>query len=134
MIGPRQRSAARLGAVGLHPALLPAYRGSYPLWWALRDGAREVGLTMYHLDDGIDTGPIIDQRRVPVERGDTFASLYVRVAALAPVMLRELLDYATAHDALPAGTPQTGEHRTYPTPSRPTRAAMKAWWSLTRGR
>jgi methionyl-tRNA formyltransferase len=94
---------ARLGSVGLHPALLPRYRGSYPLWWALRNHEREAGLTLYQLDPGIDTGPILAQERVEIVEDDTFASLYTRVAGCVAPLLDGLVAVARTTDALPAG-------------------------------
>ena len=78
LIAPAEIAVARLGTVGLHPALLPRYRGSHPLWWALHNHETEAGITLYRLDAGIDTGPIIAQRVVPILPGDTFRSLYLR--------------------------------------------------------
>lgn len=133
LIGPRMRATARLGAVGLHPSLLPRYRGSYPIWWALRNGEREVGLSLYHLTDGIDAGNVIAQRSVTVERGDTFAGLYDRVAAQAPALLEELLDAIEATGVVPAGTPQDESIATvYSTPGLVARAWVKAKLSLSR--
>jgi len=106
LIREPELQVARLGSVGLHPALLPKYRGSHPLWWALRHREHEAGLTLYVLDDGIDTGPLLDQRAVPIESGDTFASLYRRVAREVAPLLDELIAAVAAEDRLPAATPQ----------------------------
>jgi methionyl-tRNA formyltransferase len=130
VIGPKMRAAARLGAVGLHPSLLPAYRGSYPLWWALRAGEKEVGLSLYHLTDDMDAGAVISQYRVPVGRLG-FAALYERVAALVPTALSELLSDIERTGSIPPGSPQEGEHRVYPTPPSPMRAIMKARWMVS---
>lgn len=97
---------ARLGSVGLHPALLPRYRGSHPLWWALRNHEAEVGLTLYVLDDGIDAGPVLAQATVATQPGDTFASLYRRVADEVAPMLDALLVTMAEEDQLPQATPQ----------------------------
>ena len=99
-------AVARLGTVGLHPALLPRYRGSHPLWWALRNREREAGLTLYVLDEGIDTGPILDQRAVPILPDDTFASLYARTVTLVGPMLDAFVAAVVALDRLPDATPQ----------------------------
>jgi methionyl-tRNA formyltransferase len=98
--------AARLGSVGLHPALLPRYRGSHPLWWALRNGETEAGLTLYVLDRGIDTGPVIDQRAVPILPGDTFGALYRRTVAHVGPMLDALIAGVAATGRLPEATAQ----------------------------
>jgi methionyl-tRNA formyltransferase len=52
---------ARLGAVNLHPSLLPAYRGRASINWAILKGERRLGLTAHFVDEGMDTGDIIDQ-------------------------------------------------------------------------
>lgn len=133
-IGPKQRASARLGAVGLHPSLLPRYRGSYPLWWAMRNREREVGLSLYHLTDEMDGGNVIAQRSVPTGRS-TFAGLYERVAALTPLLLHELLEHIEATGRIPEGTPQDPSQATYfDTPSLLSRAMMKAWWAVSRTR
>jgi methionyl-tRNA formyltransferase len=54
-------SASKLGAVNLHPGLLPKYRGRAPINWAIINGETKIGLTAHFIDDGIDTGDIIKQ-------------------------------------------------------------------------
>jgi methionyl-tRNA formyltransferase len=107
------RAAARLAAVGVHPSLLPRYRGSWPLWWALRNGEREVGASLFHLADRIDAGPVIAQRRVAVGRRDTFASLYEKVRPLITELVTELVDHIAATGVVPAGAPQDEQQATY---------------------
>jgi methionyl-tRNA formyltransferase len=125
------RDVPRVGCVGLHPSLLPKYRGSYPLWWALRAGENEVGLTLFQLGSGIDDGPILDQRVVRVLPDDTFKTLYERVAPLASPMLADLLAVVDATRRLPLGTAQDDDAATvFRTPSVPLRAFMKATWRL----
>lgn len=68
------------GAVNLHPSLLPLYRGRAALNWAILNGEREVGLTAHMLDDGLDSGDIVAQVRVPLgleqDVGDALRMLY----------------------------------------------------------
>lgn len=52
-----------LGAVNLHPSLLPKYRGRAPINWAILNGETELGLTAHFIDEGMDSGDIIEQRR-----------------------------------------------------------------------
>lgn len=54
-------SLAPLGAVNLHPSLLPKYRGRAPVNWAILNGEHELGLTAHFVDEGMDTGDIIEQ-------------------------------------------------------------------------
>ena len=111
LIAPAEMAVARLGTVGLHPALLPRYRGSHPLWWALHNHETEAGITLYHLDAGIDTGPIIAQRVVPIVPGDTFRSVYQRTVKEIPSLLAELPWRSPR-----AGSCRRGPSRTSPWP------------------
>jgi methionyl-tRNA formyltransferase len=123
----------RLGSVGLHPSLLPRYRGAYPLWWALRRGESECGLTIYRMGPGLDDGPILGQRRVPILGSDTFATLYARVTAEVAPLLDELTSEVWATGRLPKGRPQSELEATYVrTPRSMSRAAMKSYWYLRR--
>ncbi len=68
--------AAPHGAIQYHPSLLPKYRGRSALNWPVVNGDRETGLTIFWVDEGIDTGPILLQRTVEIRPGDTMGSLY----------------------------------------------------------
>jgi len=64
------------GAICYHPSLLPRHRGGSAINWALIMGDRETGLTIFWADAGIDTGPILLQKRVPIGKEDTTGSIY----------------------------------------------------------
>jgi methionyl-tRNA formyltransferase len=64
------------GAICYHPSLLPRHRGGSAINWALIMGDRETGLSIFWADAGIDTGPILLQKRVPIAPEDTTGSLY----------------------------------------------------------
>ena len=64
------------GAICYHPSLLPRHRGGSAINWALIMGDRETGLSIFWTDGGIDTGPILLQKRVPIDPEDTTGSLY----------------------------------------------------------
>jgi phosphoribosylglycinamide formyltransferase 1 len=82
--------------LNIHPALLPAFPGRTPIEDALASGAAETGVTVHWVDEGVDSGPIIVQERVPIASGDTAASLRERLHAvehrLYPQVLRELCE------------------------------------------
>src|SRR5262245_54565473 len=63
------------GCVNLHPAYLPYNRGAYPNVWSIVDGT-PAGVTLHSIDAGIDTGPIIARREVPIDPTDTGETLY----------------------------------------------------------
>jgi methionyl-tRNA formyltransferase len=91
LVGREILAIPRLGCVGFHASLLPRYRGRAPVNWAIINGESETGNTMFFLDDGVDTGDVIAQRRIPIDEEDTCATLYAKVAASAVEMLRENL-------------------------------------------
>jgi methionyl-tRNA formyltransferase len=96
-------AAARLGGIGYHPSLLPRHRGLAAVEWTIKEGDPITGGTVYHLADRMDAGAIAAQEWCFVKKGETARELWER--ALAPLgqkLLAEVIDYAKAHDALPA--------------------------------
>ena len=76
IVRKRVLDAATYGAIQYHPSLLPAHRGRSAMNWAITSGAPRTGLTIFWVDEGIDTGPILLQREVEVGADDTVGSLY----------------------------------------------------------
>ncbi len=68
--------APRLGTIQYHPSLLPRHRGPSSINWPIIFGETETGLTIFWPDDGLDTGPILLQKHVPIGPDDTLGSLY----------------------------------------------------------
>ena len=87
-------SLPQRGAVNIHTGITPDYRSADPIFWALYCNEPEkVGVTIHFVDKGIDTGPIIHQERVPVYRGDTLTTLYMRcIHRGAELFLRALAE------------------------------------------
>ena len=56
-----------LGIINLHSSLLPKYRGANPIFWAIRNGEKEFGITVHYLNERIDEGDIILQKKIPIE-------------------------------------------------------------------
>jgi len=65
--------------MNIHPALLPSFPGEQGVLDALEYGVKVSGVTVHFVDEGLDTGPIIVQRAVPVEEGDDVESLHARI-------------------------------------------------------
>jgi methionyl-tRNA formyltransferase len=78
----RTLAIPRLGAVNIHPSLLPRYRGATPLPAAIMDGVGESGVSLMVMDEGIDTGALISQQREAIMHEDTAASLGARLARI----------------------------------------------------
>ena len=66
----------KLGSICFHPSLLPKYRGASAINWALIRGESVTGLSLFWVDPGIDTGPVLLQKEVKVDPDDTTGSLY----------------------------------------------------------
>jgi methionyl-tRNA formyltransferase len=81
----------RLGCIGFHASLLPRYRGRAPVNWVIIHGERETGNTMMLLDEGVDTGDIVAQRRFPIDDHDTCKTVYDKVARSEVEMIREVM-------------------------------------------
>lgn len=60
-----------LGCVNIHPGLLPYYRGPIPTFWAVLNGEKKCGVTLHYIDEGIDTGPIINQEKIIIKDNHT---------------------------------------------------------------
>ncbi|CAJ0933258.1 unnamed protein product, partial [Mesorhabditis belari] len=70
--------APKFKSIIYHPSILPKHRGASAINWTLIDGDEEAGLSIFWADDGLDTGPILLQRKCKVEENDTLNSLYKR--------------------------------------------------------
>ena len=102
-ISKQALAATRLGGIGYHPSLLPRHRGIAAIEWTIQERDPITGGTVYHLADRMDAGAIAAQEWCFVKKGETARELWER--ALAPLgqkLLAEVIDYAKAHDALPA--------------------------------
>ena len=107
----------RLGAINVHPSLLPAYRGSHPIYWAMFDRER-VGVTIHQMVPQVDAGDILAQLEHPVDPRRSPADVYRDVCGLARQALDGVLDDAMRLRALPPGVPQTGNPSYRSTPER----------------
>jgi methionyl-tRNA formyltransferase len=82
-------SVPRLGAINVHPSLLPAFRGPDPIYWLRASGATEGGVSIHRVDRGIDTGPIIVQRPFPIAAEDDERAILARAVAVVRTVLPE---------------------------------------------
>ena len=77
--------------IGFHPSMLPQRRGRAPINWAIIDGLTEIGVSLFHLDHGVDSGNIIFQQTIPVENNDTAANLVTKISEVLVANLGEIL-------------------------------------------
>ncbi len=97
----------RLGALNVHPSLLPKYRGATPIQTALRNGDAVTGVSIMLMDAGMDTGEIASQERVSIAKEDDYGSLHDRLAGVGAKMLGKAV--AAAADGTLARAPQIGD-------------------------
>jgi len=82
----------KYGSINIHASLLPLYRGASPINWAIINGERETGVTSFFIEEGMDTGPIINQRSCPIHPEDDSRILGDRLKNLAVDVLKETLE------------------------------------------
>jgi methionyl-tRNA formyltransferase len=79
------------GVLNVHPALLPRHRGASPVPAAILAGDRETGITIILMDPGMDSGPLLAQRRLPIDDSDTAGTLMEKLSHLAAGLVAETL-------------------------------------------
>jgi methionyl-tRNA formyltransferase len=99
------------GSLNVHASLLPEYRGAAPVTRAILDGRGETGITIMRMEQGLDTGAICLQARVPIHAEDTAETLTGRLAALGARLAVEALDRLEAGTL--TETPQDHARATY---------------------
>lgn len=100
-----------VGCVNCHSSLLPKHRGPNPFAAAILTGERETGVTFHIMTEGIDSGPILAQYRLPIEETDTAGAVYRKTASLAGEHVLEVIDRIAAEGL--AGEPQNEAEATY---------------------
>ncbi|WP_417464344.1 methionyl-tRNA formyltransferase [Kordiimonas sp.] len=90
LLGTDILSIPKIGTVGYHPAALPANRGRHPLIWALALGLEETASTFFLMDEGADSGPVLDQEPLAIAPDDDAATLYDKALAVIPDQLRAI--------------------------------------------
>ena len=81
--------APRLGCVNVHASLLPKYRGAAPITWAIVRGEPETGITLMQMDEGMDTGAMLEQLPTPIDPDETAGELSERLSALGALAVRK---------------------------------------------
>ena len=97
---------SRLGCINLHGSLLPKYRGAAPIQWAVAMGETVTGNTTMLLEEGLDTGPMLQQQQIPIRPEQTSVDLFEELAAIgAPLVVETLAGLASG-----AIQPQPQDH------------------------
>ena len=91
IIPPQLLHTARYGCINLHVSLLPKYRGSAPIQWAVLNGDAETGVSIMQLDEGLDTGDVLMVEPVAIDPEETSGELFDRVSAVGARTLVDAL-------------------------------------------
>lgn len=83
-------SSVRQGVLGMHPTLLPEGRGRASIPWAILKRLPETGVTLFKLDEGVDTGPILAQERIVLSDDETATRLYARIGIAHKLLIRNI--------------------------------------------
>jgi len=103
----------KYGCLNIHGSLLPRWRGASPIQHSIWKGDQESGNCIMKMEEGLDTGPVISRRAVPIRAETTSTSLYGELAALGAGMIHEVIDDIAVRGALPPLTPQDDALSTY---------------------
>ena len=94
-------SFAKIGCINVHASLLPKYRGAAPIHWAILNGDTETGVTIMQMDDGLDTGDILDVVKTDIKDGETTGELFDRLAVMGGEVINDILRKAQAGELQP---------------------------------
>ncbi|MFN3741714.1 MAG: methionyl-tRNA formyltransferase [Anaerolineales bacterium] len=91
IVPPDVLNLPRWGCLNIHASLLPRWRGAAPIQHAILAGDTETGVTIMKMDEGLDTGPILLQRAIPIAADETAKTLTEKLAKLGATLLLETL-------------------------------------------
>jgi methionyl-tRNA formyltransferase len=111
ILKPDVLSLPRLGCLNLHASLLPRHRGAAPIPAAILAGDAETGVSLMKMDAGLDTGPVLAQKRIPIDSADTAESLGRKLSELAAGTLEEFFPVYIHEELIPF--PQDDSLATY---------------------
>lgn len=100
----------KYGCINIHASLLPKYRGSSPIQWAVINGEKETGVTIMQMNEGLDTGDILYQKKLTLSEKETGESLFDRLSVLGAEAIVEALPLLEAGRLTPV--PQKEEEAT----------------------
>ena len=98
----------KYGCINVHGSLLPRWRGAAPIQASILAGDQETGITIMKMDPGVDTGPMLSQRSIPIAPEDTAGKLFEKLAPLGAELLLETLPRYLSGELSPQPQPADG--------------------------
>jgi methionyl-tRNA formyltransferase len=114
-----------VGAINVHPSLLPKYRGPAPIQWSVRNGEPETGITIIKMSERMDAGDLLYQERCPIGAGEDAKELSERLSGRTAQILPDFLK-GIETNGLPEGVLQREEEATY-TPMITREMGLISW-------
>jgi methionyl-tRNA formyltransferase len=111
ILRPELLDLPKYGCINIHGSLLPRGRGAAPIQAAILAGDQETGITIMKMDPGVDTGPVLSQRAIPISPADTAGTLFEKLGPIGAEILLETLPRYLSGDLRPQ--PQPAEGVTY---------------------
>ena len=108
ILRPAVLDLPRFGCINVHGSLLPRGRGAAPIQAAILNGDKETGITIMKMDPGVDTGPILSQRAIPIAPDETGGSLFEKMATIGAELLLETLPKYLSGEIQPRPQPEEG--------------------------
>jgi methionyl-tRNA formyltransferase len=98
LISPKIIKLPKLGCINLHPSLLPYYRGMSPQHFPIINGESETGVTIHFVDEGIDTGDIILQKKININNQDYVSDLQNKMKTIYATIVVEAIEKLESND------------------------------------
>ena len=98
----------KFGCWNIHASLLPKYRGASPINWAILEGEKETGITIILMDEGLDTGPILLQKKIPILEEDNAITLTKKLSLLGKEAILEAIELHKKGTLKPFPQPEEG--------------------------
>lgn len=130
ILPPQLLHIARYGCINLHVSLLPKYRGSAPIQWAVLNGDTRTGVTIMQLDEGVDTGDILLTEPVEIDPNITSGELFEQVSRIGAQTLANAVALLEAGRLTP--TPQDHSRATQAPPLTKEMARFDFGWDAAR--
>jgi len=108
ILRPAVLDLPRYGCINVHGSLLPRGRGAAPIQASILAGDEVTGITIMKMDPGVDTGPILTQRALPIAPEDTCGTLFAKLAPLGAELLLETLPRYLSGELVPRPQPEEG--------------------------
>ena len=128
IIPPDILNIPRFGCINIHPSLLPKYRGAAPIQRAIMNGDLETGVSIMQIEEGLDSGPVILQEKVPILDDDDAESLSNMLSVLGTDLLLNVLNELDCHGSVKL-TPQNDSEATYASKIEKSEGLLD--WSLS---